>query len=90
MDWAYVLVIILAIILLLFLILGIILVVLLIRVTMNIKSVTESARRTASDVEGLVSMARGVGAAGILTKFVTDQVKKVKSVKKKRKDKTNG
>lgn len=82
MDWAYILVIILAIILAIFLVLGIVLVVLLIRVTMQIKSVTESAKRTAIDVEGLVAMARKVGSASILTKFVTDQVKKVKVSKK--------
>lgn len=55
MDWAFVLVIILSIFLALFLLLGIILVVLLIRVTLQIKSVTESAQRTADSIESAVT-----------------------------------
>lgn len=82
MDWAYILVIILAIILAIFLILGIVLIVLLINVTMQIKAVTESAKRAVVDVQGLVAMARKVGSASILTKFVTDQVKRVRKTRK--------
>ncbi len=83
MDWAYVLVIILSIFLALFLILGIILVILLIKVTLQIKSVTDSAKRTAVDIEGLVSNARKFAGAGMLAKVLMGQVKKIK---KKRKD----
>ena len=82
MDWAYVLVIILSIFLALFLILGIVLVVLLIRVTLQIKSVTESANRTAVDIEGLVSNARKFAGASMLTKAILGQVKKIKKTKK--------
>lgn len=49
------LVIILSVFLALFLLLGIILVVLLIRVTLQIKSVTESAQRTADSIESAVT-----------------------------------
>lgn len=55
MDWAFVLVIILSIFLALFLLLGIVLVILLIRVTLQIKSVTESAQRTADSIESAVT-----------------------------------
>lgn len=55
MDWAYVLVIILSIFLAVFLLLGIILVIMLIRVTMQIKTVTQSAQRTAESIESAVT-----------------------------------
>ncbi|USN97030.1 MAG: hypothetical protein H6797_02455 [Candidatus Nomurabacteria bacterium] len=83
MDWAYVLVIILAIFLAAFLILGIILVVLLIRVTMQIKSVTESAKRTSDAVEGFVTGARRMRDVKLLLNTVMEQATKFK----KRKDK---
>ncbi len=82
MDWAYVLVIILSVFLALFLILGIILVILLIRVTMQIKSVTDSAKRTAIDIEGLVKNARKFSGGASLAKTLFKQAKKFK----KRKD----
>ena len=55
MDWAFVLVIILSIFLAIFLLLGIILIIMLIRVTMQIKSVTESAQRTADTIESALT-----------------------------------
>lgn len=82
MDWAYALVIILSIFLAIFLILGIVLVVLLIRVTLQIKSVTESAKRTSDTIENLVSNARRFGDAGLLMRTVMKQVKKIKKEKK--------
>lgn len=83
MDWAYVLVIILSIFLAAFLILGIILVVLLIRVTLQIKSVTESAKRTSDAIEGFVTGARRMRDVKVLLGTVMEQAKKFK----KRKDK---
>jgi hypothetical protein len=81
MDWAYVLVIILSIFLALFLLLGIILVVLLIRVTVQIKSVTESARRTAENIENIVGNAGRFSGPGFFAKAVLKQVKKMKKRK---------
>jgi len=82
MDWAYALVIILSIFLAVFLILGIILVYLLIRVTLQIRSVTESAKRTTDTIEGLVSNARKFSDVSLLVGTVMKQAKKFK----KRKD----
>lgn len=80
MDWAFVLVIILSIFLALFLLLGIILVILLIRVTLQIKSVTESAERTAHGIENIVGNATKFSSPGLLAKFI---FKKAKGLKKK-------
>ena len=81
MDWAYVLVIILSIFLALFLLLGVILVALLIRVTMQIKSVTESAQRTATDIEGMVGDARKLSKPAFLLSVLGKGLKKVKKRK---------
>lgn len=83
MDWAYVLVIILSVFLTVFLVLGIILVVLLIRVTLQIKSVTDSAKRTSDAIEGFVTGARRMRDMKMVFSTVMDQAKKIK----KRKDK---
>lgn len=83
MDWAYILVIILSLFLAVFLVLGIILIVLLIRVTMQIKSVTDSAKRTSDAIEGFVTGARRVRDVKLLLNTVMGQAKKFK----KRKDK---
>lgn len=82
MDWAYVLVIILSIFLVLFLLLGIILVVLLIRVTSQIKAVTDSARRTAENIEGMVGNASRFAGPGLIARSLFKQVRKIKKEKK--------
>lgn len=82
MDWAYVLVIILSIFLALFLLLGIVLVILLIRVTIQIKGVTDSARRTAENIEGMVSNAGRFSGPGLLARSFYKQVRKFKKEKK--------
>lgn len=78
MDWAQVLVIILSIFLAIFLLLGIVLTVLLIRVTLQIKSITESAQRTVSGLEGLIASANKFTSPAILIKAILGQVKKAK------------
>jgi len=87
MDWAYVLVIILSIFLALFLLLGIVLVVLLIRVTVQIKSVTESAKRTTDTIQGIVTNASRMSDVGLLVRTVMKQAKKFK---KRKDEKDNG
>ncbi len=82
MTWAYVLVIILSVFLALFLLLGIFLIVLLIRVTMQIKSITESAQRTASTIEGIVGNANKFTSPGLLARSLFKQVKKFRKEKK--------
>jgi hypothetical protein len=81
MDWAYVLVIILSIFLALFLFLGIVLVVLLIRVTAQIKRVTESAERTATNIEGVVSSAARFATPSLLVRNLLKQAKKFRKGK---------
>ena len=81
MDWAYVLVIILSIFLALFLLLGIVLVILLIRVTLQIKSVTESAQKTAGNIESLVSNVSRFSSPTILARTLFKQAKKLKKRK---------
>ena len=78
MDWAQILVIILSVFLAIFLLLGIILTVLLIKVTMQIKSITESAQRTVSGLEGLIASANKFTSPAILVKTILNQVKKAK------------
>jgi len=82
MEWAYVLVIILSIFLALFLLVGIILVVLLIRVTTQIKAVTDSARRTAESIEGMVGNAGRFAGPELLARSLFKQVKKFKKKEK--------
>ena len=82
MDWAYVLVIILSIFLALFLLVGIVLAVLLIRVTSQIKAVTDSARRTAENIEGIVSNANRFTGPGLFARSLFKQIKKIKKEKK--------
>lgn len=82
MDWAYVLVIILSIFLALFLLLGIILVVLLIRVTSQIKAVSDSARRTAENIEGIVGNASRFTSPGFAMRSLFKQVRKFKDKRK--------
>ncbi len=85
MDWAYVLVVILSIFLALFLLLGIILVVLLIRVTLQIKAVTESAQRTASNIENMVSSTGKFVSPAALLGTIYGKAKKLKRTKKEQK-----
>lgn len=82
MDWAYVLVIILSIFLAVFLLLGIVLVILLIRVTSQIKRVTETAEKTATNIESIVGNVGKFSSPALLASTVFRQVKKFK----KRKD----
>ncbi|QQG51301.1 MAG: hypothetical protein HZB75_02230 [Candidatus Saccharibacteria bacterium] len=74
MDWAQILVILLSIFLAIFLLLAIVLTALLIKVTRQIKSVTNSAQRTAEHMESAVA---GLGKTispmfvmGIIKKFM--------------------
>jgi len=76
MDWAYVLVIILSVFLALFLLLSIILAVLLIRITLKIKSVADSAERTAGTVEEFVKNAKKFGGPALLFGAFMQQAKK--------------
>jgi uncharacterized protein YoxC len=78
MDWAYVLVIILATLLALFLLLAIALAVLLIKVTRQIKSVTDSAQRTAGYVERIIGGVVKTASPMLLGKLVARYVKKNK------------
>lgn len=86
MDWAQVLVIILSIFLAIFLLLGIVLTVLLIRVTLQIKSITESAQRTVSGIEGLVASVSKFASPAIIIKTVVEQIKKSKKRSTKKGD----
>ena len=78
MDWAQVLVIILAIFLAIFLLLGIALAVLLIKVTRQIKSVTESAARTADHIEHAVGGISKGASPLFFAKMVARYIKKTK------------
>lgn len=81
MDWAYVLVIILSIFLALFLLLGIILVVLLIRVTMQIKKVTETAQKTATNIESFVGNVGKFSSPALIAKTLFSQAKRMRKRK---------
>lgn len=83
MDWAQILVIILSSFLALFLLLAIILVVLLIRVTQQIRSVTESAKRTAGSIESIVAGAQKFSSPALVMSMVAKQMKNMKKSKKK-------
>jgi uncharacterized protein YoxC len=78
MDWARIIVIILALFLAIFLLLGIGLLVLLIKVTRQIKSVTDSAERTARSVEGSVEPFHKLTSPLLMMRMVTRQLKKFK------------
>jgi uncharacterized protein YoxC len=78
MDWAQILVIILSTFLAIFLLLGIVLVVLLIRITQQIKSITETAQRTASGIEGVVSNVTRFTSPSLLVKMLTKHIKRAK------------
>lgn len=82
MDWAYVLVIILSVFLALFLLLSVILAILLIRVTIQIKSVTDSAQRTAGTIEELLKNAKRFSGPALLVKEALKQAKKFKKRKR--------
>lgn len=79
MDWAQVLVVILSLFLAVFLLLGIILVAMLIKVTKQIKSVTDSAQRTADSIEHAMSGVTKVTSPMIIIKMITKFMKKVKN-----------
>ncbi len=78
MEWAQILVIILSVFLALFLLLGIILTVLLIRLTQQIRSVTETAQRTATGIEGAVNTIVKLSSPGLVMKLIMGQAKKFK------------
>jgi uncharacterized protein YoxC len=78
MDWAQILVIILSIFLAVFLLLGIVLTVLLIKVTRQIKSVTDSAERTAHNIEGVVANITRFTSPAFFMRMVTKHFKKGK------------
>lgn len=82
MDWAQILVIILSIFLALFLLLGILLLVLLIRLTQQIRTVTDSANRTANAIEHIVTNAVKLSSPGLVMKLFTRQMKRFTKKKK--------
>lgn len=89
MDWAQILVIILSVFLVLFLLAGIVLTVLLIRLTQQIRSVTESAKRTADEIEGVVHTINKFSSPSLMTGPLMKQAKKfTKSSKRKSNVKT--
>ncbi|OGL23502.1 hypothetical protein A2791_01520 [Candidatus Saccharibacteria bacterium RIFCSPHIGHO2_01_FULL_46_30] len=81
MEWAQILVIILSVFLAIFLLLGIVLTILLIRVTQQIKTITESAQRTASGIEGVVSNFSRFSSPAFLIRLVSKQLKRTKKQK---------
>ncbi len=83
MDWAYVLVIILSVFLALFLLLSIVLAILLIRVTLQIKSVTDSAQRTAGVIEDMIKSTKKFSGTAFFMKAVMKQAKKFNTRKDK-------
>ena len=78
MEWAQILVLILSVFLALFLFFGIVLVILLIKVTNQIRSVTESAQRTALKFEGVANSAAKFASPIALAKLVSSFIKKSK------------
>ncbi|MFZ1361003.1 MAG: hypothetical protein WAS27_03215 [Candidatus Saccharimonadales bacterium] len=78
MDWAQILVIILSIFLALFLLVGIILTILLIRLTQQIKSVTESAKRTANEIEGVVHTMSALSTPSLVLGTIMKHAKNLK------------
>ena len=78
MDWAQILVIILSVFLAIFLLLAIVLTTLLIKVTRQIKSVTDSAERTATSIEGVVANVTRITSPSFLIRAVTKRLKKSK------------
>jgi uncharacterized protein YoxC len=78
MDWAQILVVILSVFLAVFLLLGIVLTALLIKVTRQIKSVTDSAERTAHNIEGIVSSVTKFTSPAFFMRMVTKHFKKGK------------
>lgn len=83
MDWAQILVIILSVFLALFLLLGIVLAIMLIRLTKQIKDVTDSAKRTATGVEGIVNGISRFTSPGLALGIVAKQLKKLKNKRTK-------
>jgi uncharacterized protein involved in cysteine biosynthesis len=81
MDWAQVLVIILSIFLGIFLILAIALTAMLIKVTRQIKTVTNSAQRTAEHIEKAVSGVSRTISPMFIMRMVTKFMKKSKKEK---------
>jgi hypothetical protein len=82
MDWAQVLVIILAVFLAIFLALAIVLAILWIRVTMQIKSVTGAAERTALKIETAAQNAAKFATPLTIINMVTKFMKNNKSKSK--------
>lgn len=81
MEWAQVLVIILSIFLALFLLLAIILVAMLIRVTHKIRTVTNSAQRTAEHIEKAVAGFTKVTSPMVIVRLVKSFLEKTKKKK---------
>jgi len=81
MDWAQVLVIILSIFLGIFLLLAIALTAMLIKVTKQIKTVTDSAQRTAEHIEKAVSGVSRTISPMLIMRIVAKFMKKTKKEK---------
>ncbi len=81
MDWAQVLVIILSIFLGVFLLLAIALTAMLIKVTKQIRTVTDSAQRTAEHIEKAVSGVSRTISPMLIMRMVTKFMKKTKKEK---------
>jgi regulatory protein YycI of two-component signal transduction system YycFG len=78
MDWAQVLVVILSLFLAIFLLLAIVLTVMLIKVTRQIKTVTESAQRTAEHIEKAVGGVGKIVSPALLLRTISKYFKKAK------------
>ena len=79
MDWAQVLVIILAVALAVFLVSAIVLVGLLIKISRQIKTITGSAERAASNIENTVTNVSRMTSPVYVVKLVTSFLKQSKS-----------
>lgn len=83
MDWAQILVIILSLFLAIFLLLGIVLAIMLIKLTKQIKDVTDSAKRTATGIEGIVSGISRFTSPGFLMGIVAKHIRNKKNKRAK-------
>ena len=78
MDWAQVLVVILSVILAIFLLLAVILVTMLIKISRQIKTVTNSAQRTAEHIEKTVMGVASLVSPAVIVRELTKMINKFK------------
>lgn len=78
MEWAHILVIILSIFLALFLLLAIIFMIMLIRISRQIKTVTDSAQRTAENIERTIGNVTRITSPALFLKHISNFIKRKK------------